>query len=651
MPSHPYAPSRSQSARLAIDLVAPKRSAHASIRGYLYQACVGVERWLSLKEGEVLLCEGDEDLDRLLLEEGLGVIEQVKVRSRPVEDRVLRESLQRFAETFVALRQRGEDRQFVFICTAERARAGRRFDGIDPMSYWLEGGEKRSEVEQETARGAVRRWLALETESATKDGGNLRHLEGALAWLDGEVGRWRAFLDRVEWRFGAPDIDGVRAVIEERLQQRSDANSLPLGEVLVDWLVSRVLKASSHPGPVERVLTREGLNELLVEVAGELTDWSRRQGFNIRQAFKELAGLGPLLTPGVASLPLVHTDHGQSGLVPPGKLLTAAYEVVPFEEEARAGELGELEAWCNEKRSRMAWLWTGELGAGKTRLAIELCRRLAAIGWETGFLRLDVRTDDLESLVRGVLPRLVVVDNAQTRLELLKAVLTRVGEAQGPPKLRLLLLARQAGAWWGLLKLASRDAEDLLLSSPIARSLGPLVKNEREILEAYRRALISFHEITHQAMPEDFSPPVFSAEEARLPLLLHMRALESKDVGTLPGADGLLSRLVNRERMIWGAALQDLRILYGSIPACAEGMIEKTMASITMLGGVSNQVEAEAVAEAAGSHSPAERRVIIEVLHRLYSGPEVGGQFVQALQPDRLGEELVAQVLGGRHDR
>jgi hypothetical protein len=50
----------------------PERSAHASIRGYLYQACLGVERWLYLEENEALLCEGDEDLDRLVRGTGSG---------------------------------------------------------------------------------------------------------------------------------------------------------------------------------------------------------------------------------------------------------------------------------------------------------------------------------------------------------------------------------------------------------------------------------------------------------------------------------------------------------------------------------------------------------------------------------------------------
>ncbi len=63
-------------------LVRPERSAHAAIRGYLYQTCLGVVRWLDLADDETLVVEGDEDLDRLLRDgtgpRQAGVSEQVK---------------------------------------------------------------------------------------------------------------------------------------------------------------------------------------------------------------------------------------------------------------------------------------------------------------------------------------------------------------------------------------------------------------------------------------------------------------------------------------------------------------------------------------------------------------------------------------------
>jgi hypothetical protein len=102
-----------------LNLLDERRSAHASIRGYLYQTCLGVLRWLELQENEVLLCEGDEDLDRFLLGGG-AVSEQVKAYTGglSITDRVVRDSLRNFLRSYVILRQRGETRKFVFTTTA-----------------------------------------------------------------------------------------------------------------------------------------------------------------------------------------------------------------------------------------------------------------------------------------------------------------------------------------------------------------------------------------------------------------------------------------------------------------------------------------------------------------------------------------------------
>src|SRR5262245_13113020 len=102
-----------------LNLLDERRSAHASIRGYLYQTCLGVLRWLGLQENEVLLCEGDEDLDRFLLGGG-AISEQVKAYTGglSITDRVVRDSLRNFLRSYVALRQQGETRKFVFTTTA-----------------------------------------------------------------------------------------------------------------------------------------------------------------------------------------------------------------------------------------------------------------------------------------------------------------------------------------------------------------------------------------------------------------------------------------------------------------------------------------------------------------------------------------------------
>src|SRR5262245_39759651 len=137
------AESRSQTGTL--NLLDERRSAHASIRGYLYQTCLGVLRWLDLEPDEVLLCEGDEDLDRFLLGGG-AVSEQVKAYTggRSIQDRVVRDSLRNFLRSYGTLRQRGEDRSFVCTTTACEKK---RKDGLDLdlLKAWKEG-DRSAEV-------------------------------------------------------------------------------------------------------------------------------------------------------------------------------------------------------------------------------------------------------------------------------------------------------------------------------------------------------------------------------------------------------------------------------------------------------------------------------------------------------------------------
>lgn len=167
-----------------------------------------------------------------------------------------------------------------------------------------------------------------------------------------------------------------------------------------------------------------------------------------------------------------HLLHDNTAELPkkasPGKLLTAAYEVIPFDDAGRREELDFLTRWCDGDERRSVLLLTGEGGSGKTRLMIEWCRHLRHLGWHAGFLRQDRKAEDLDPVLEGSAPRLIVLDYAETRLGVLEPLLLKLGlaaEGQGP-KLLLVLLARRKTDWWDNLSGPSREVEDLLLASP-----------------------------------------------------------------------------------------------------------------------------------------------------------------------------------------
>jgi hypothetical protein len=63
----------------------------------------------------------------------------------------------------------------------------------------------------------------------------------------------------------------------------------------------------------------------------------------------------------------------------PAHVLDPGLGVVPF--TGRSAELGDLEQWCGSPGSALVRLVTGDGGAGKTRLALELAGRMAGQGW------------------------------------------------------------------------------------------------------------------------------------------------------------------------------------------------------------------------------------------------------------------------------
>jgi tetratricopeptide (TPR) repeat protein len=125
----------------------------------------------------------------------------------------------------------------------------------------------------------------------------------------------------------------------------------------------------------------------------------------------------------------------------------------------RAAELQLLESWLRGPSAIACACLTGSGGAGKTRLAIELCERAEAQGWIAGFLRHDElkRFYDQQSLAdwRSPKPTFIIVDYAAasaSRLrEWLEALAPRLALRDGAPALRLLLLERHAdcaAGWW-----------------------------------------------------------------------------------------------------------------------------------------------------------------------------------------------------------
>jgi tetratricopeptide (TPR) repeat protein len=592
-------------------LIRPERSAHAAIRGYLYQTCLGVLRWLELDAGEVLVVEGDEDLDRLLDDGSAGVSEQVKAYHGRlgVRDRAVRDSLRAFAVAYAALRRRGDDRRFVFATTAEKRPPGR--GRLDVVAAW-DDPEQREEV------------VAVLRELLPKKADE--HVTDALAWLDAEPGCWTEFVGAVDLRFEEPGLEGIRGRIDAKLRGRD----LRPTTAHVDRLVAELFRASSQADVKDRCRTSTDLDDLLRLMDAELVRWSATpRAAALRELFDEVAEIGRFLHDGTREL---REDPS------PGHLLTAAHEVVPFHRELRRAELDALAAWCEDGKRAGVWLWTGEGGTGKTRLMIEWCRQLRARGWHAGFLHRHLE-EGIGRLAEGRAPRLVVVDYAETRQDVVQPLLYKVATTTHGPRCRVVLLARREADWWRILREDDTDVEQLIFTSPAPRQLLPL---EAGRAEAFREAAAAFSETADGEAKVD-DPQIQGSGLDRV-LYVHMAAQAAVRGERIEDARDALGKTLDHERRYWHREA-DRQGLDQSLTDHLRQAVGPALAALTLVGGTTSEEGARILVERVTDVSAPRGdlgKTLLRFLHRLYGGSK--GVY-QGLEPDILGEELVASCL------
>lgn len=607
-----------------LNLLDPKRSAHASIRGYLYQTCLGVLRWLDLRPNEILLCEGDEDLDRFLLGGG-AVSEQVKAYTDglSITDRVVRDSLRNFLRSYVTLRQRGEDRKFVFTTTAPYEKKQRDGLNVDLLEAWR-GGDRTAEVITEV------RSLVEPPERDPKRA----EVEAASLWLDSQSEGWAGFMSAVEWSFDAPDLDALRGEIERKLQAERSALA---AVVLLDRLIVHLLKTSSQKEVEKRVLTKTDIDAQVGAFLADLGRAASSEAVRIRSVFEEVDNLRDLLDEGTRRLPENPT---------PGKILTAAYEVIPFQEMGRQEELAFLASWCESKDRHSVLLLTGEGGSGKTRFMLEWCHRLRHQGWHAGFLKRNREKDQILPLVKGTAPRLVVIDYAETRLGIVEPLLVEMGQApQGEgPTLRVVLLARREADWWKNLALRSGDVAELLAHSE-QRSLSALAsENLAERQQAFQNALEGFAEGFQREIPKPLKVPDLSGPRFDQALYLHMAALAALGGEKIETAEDALEQTLDHERRFWRGQVEGLGLSRPQQKSLSNG-VESAVAAVTLVGGTATVEQTRGLLTRV-LPSPGNRDTVIDLLSDLYrASVGEGGRYLDPLQPDLLGEQWVAKVL------
>ena len=240
----------------------------------------------------------------------------------------------------------------------------------------------------------------------------------------------------------------------------------------------------------------------------------------------------PILAPGTEDLPR---------LASPANLLNARHQVVPF--HGREELLGALRRWCEGDEGVRARLIHAEGGMGKTRLAIELCKQMDAEGWRVGFLRENAKLADLLENHR---PVLAVLDYAESRPDL-GEVLAGVAGRRGKKAVRVLLLSRNADAWWTEV-LRSDSAIKTMFSEEEPLALPPVTLERQAV---FREAVTAF-------AGKAYDGPLPSLEHPRYARVLYVHAAalataQGRDVRV----DALMDDTLDHEEHFWREQLPD----------------------------------------------------------------------------------------------
>ena len=345
-------------------------------------------------------------------------------------------------------------------------------------------------------------------------------------------------------------------------------------------------------------------------------------------------GVDDLLMPGTGTLP---------EKPPPSTLLQARYQVVPFREQGREEILQELDRWCDEGPPVSVRLIHAEGGVGKTRLAIEWLGRRSP-RWASGFLAKGVSEDWFERLCALGQPVVVVVDYAESHPHLRAALLQvlRYAQQEGSSSLRrirLLLLARNAGDWWQAL-CQSDAALGVWLNAVPPYELVPLAPQEVEREQVFREAVEWFAKAQRKAYTPRPIPPLTDEHFERV-LYLHMAALAAVE-GLEFEANTLMEVVLDHEERFWEAQAQVDDVTYAFRRATARQMV----AAATLRGGFADVAAAEQTAGLLLKRALVEHeQMLLRLLRRVYERKDTDNPvFLPALEPDLLGEGMVLRV-------
>ena len=216
------------------------------------------------------------------------------------------------------------------------------------------------------------------------------------------------------------------------------------------------------------------------------------------------------------------------------RLLSAKSTPVPFLDRAEA--LTRLETWARSEERFAIHVLGGDGGSGKTRLGVELCRRLTtpsthrqgAEVWKAGFLQNIERSDNTSSS-NDASSLLLVIDYAEARPEVVTEVINvalRAAEDPERRRVRIVFLVRRpsplsvthqsSNKWLDALRpqKSQNEGVNLILDEASTIILSDEGLSDREREELFEAAYRSFTEPSESSPASDIieqlNDPIYS---------------------------------------------------------------------------------------------------------------------------------------------
>ena len=320
-------------------------------------------------------------------------------------------------------------------------------------------------------------------------------------------------------------------------------------------------------------------------------------------------------------------------------LLDPLRQVVGF--AGRAGEVDQLEAWCLDARQAGLRVITGPSGVGKTRLAAELGRRMATLGWSVDWLAGagGVPENPRATSAAG---RLIVADDADSRGDL--APLVEAAAAGHLGRVRLLLIAQSREPWWEQLRVAEGGLSALAEPDEHVRlTLRPPLTTEVPELELLRRAAADFaHELEldiPSLEPDGTSGAGSTVLELHAAALAVVATRQAQTAQADPGTG--LTELLRLEQRWW----LETASAHGLVSPAAEVLpanLRQLVAAACLLGAATEEA-ANALADRVPGLAPAAE--LTGWLRELLPPGPGGTEWIGQIRPERLAEMHVVREL------